>query len=152
MFIKHRFFLSTIAFFLHDSILSLHTNVSPHNSLHSLRMTAYLSPHGFISPSPHGFISPSPHGFIPPLHTDSFLLSTWIHFPSPHGFIPPLHTDSFLLSTRIHSSSPHDCILLSTQNILSFFGISNKHENGKYISIVIIVTVSTLHHSKQCYG
>ena len=103
MFIKHRFFLSTIAFFLHDSILSLHTNVSPHNSLHSLRMTAYLSPHGFISPSPHGFISPSPHGFIPPLHTDSFLLSTWIHFPSPHGFIPPLHTDSFLLSARLHT-------------------------------------------------
>ena len=129
MFIKHRFFLSTIAFFLHDSILSLHTNVSPHNSLHSLRMTAYFSPrgfispspHGFISPSPHGFISPSPHGFIPPLHTDSFPLSAWIHSSSPHGFIPPLRTTAY--------SSPH-----RTSSLFLVYPTNTKTENTSPLS------------------
>ena len=129
MFFKHRFFLSTIAFFCTTAYSSPHDCLSLSSWIHfSLRTTAYPSPHDCLS------------------------LSGWIHFPSPYGFISPLHMDSFLLSAWIHFPSLHDCLLLSTQNILSFFGISNKHENGKYISLLIIVTVSTLHHSKQSYG
>lgn len=86
MFFKHRFFLSTIAFFCTTAYSS------PHDCLSLFSWIHFSSPHDCLSLSTRLPI---------PLRMDSFPLSVWIHFSSPHGFISPLRMDSFPLSARL---------------------------------------------------